>query len=61
MERGDKLKHVSDGAEFVFLYATPRAVMIQAVKGGFCFSVSRRDFDREYKEVKPRGRKAAGK
>lgn len=59
MQKGDKYKRVSDGVEFVFLYSTPRAVMIQSVKGGFCFSVARRDFERDYQEVKPRGRKAA--
>lgn len=59
MDRGDKLKRVADGAEFVYLYSTPRAVMVQSVKGGFCFSVARRDFERDYQEVKPRGRKAA--
>lgn len=58
MQKGDKYKRISDGAVVTFDFATSRAVRY-IDEHGAVKAMRRRDFEQQYQEVKPRGRKAA--
>lgn len=60
MKHGDKYKQVKTGRVFAVQYATPRSVTLLSGDGE-TITVTRRDFDSQFQEVKSSGSKAAGK